>query len=344
VIVIERSYLEAVRAASSPRELHQSLQAAIVLELATIPPYLTAYLSLKPGENTEVGRLVRSVVIEEMLHLTIAANVLNAVGGRPVLDSHTAVLDYPSQLPMGVAGGLTVHIGPMSIGQTELFMDIEQPEDPIAERAGADLVTIGDFYAAIIDKIKELGEPAFATPSAPQVTAPWFPSAQLFAVTDVASAARALGIVIEQGEGTMSSPEDGDGEGELAHYYRFAEIKHGRRLIPDPGAPEGFSYTGDPVDFIPAGVFPMITDPKPAFYPPDTKAGHLTAQFATTFRHLLVALQETFTGHPAALESAMGIMYELRLLTVAMTETPDPRPEHAAHCVTPCWVYGDLAV
>jgi hypothetical protein len=342
VIEIEKSYLEAVRAASTPQELHESLQSAIVLELATIPPYLTAYLSLTPGENTDVADLIRSVVIEEMLHLTIAANVLNALGGCPVLDSRDVVLDYPAQLPMGVTGGLTVHIGPMSISQCEAFMQIEQPEDPIADRAGSNVVTIGDFYAAIIDKIKEFGEPAFATPSAPQVTAPWFPSSQLFAVTDVASAARALGIIVEQGEGTTTSPEDGDGAGELAHYYRFAEIKHGRRLVPDPSAEEGFSYTGDPVVFTPSGVHPMITDPKTAFYPPGTKAGLLTEQFGRSFRHLLVALQKTFTGRPLALNAAMGTMYELRLQVLAMTTTPDPRPEHAAQCVTPCWVYGSL--
>jgi hypothetical protein len=245
MIRIEKSYVDAVRAASTPRDLHRSLQAAIVLELATIPPYLTAYFSLKPGENTDIANLIRSVVIEEMLHLTIAANVLNAIGGRPAVDSRETVLDYPSQLPMGVAGGLTVHIGPMAMSQIDTFMDIEQPEDPIADPPGDDITTIGDFYAAIIDKIKEFGEPAFATPSAPQVTAPWFPSTQLFAVTDVASAARALAIVVEQGEGTAASPEDGDGEGELAHYYRFAEIRNGRRLIRDPDAEEGYSYTGD---------------------------------------------------------------------------------------------------
>lgn len=343
MIEIERSYLDAVRAASTPRDLHSSLQAAIVLELATIPPYLTAYFSLKPGENTEVADLIRSVVIEEMLHLTIAANVLNAVGGCPAIDTRDVVLDYPSQLPMGVVGGLTVHIGPMSMSQCETFMAIEQPEDPIADRSGADLVTIGDFYAAILDKIKEFGEPAFATPSAPQVTAPWFPSAQLFAVTDVASAGRALGVVVEQGEGTTASPEDGDGEGELAHYYRFAEIRNGRRLVPDPNAEEGFSYTGDPVVFTPAGVHPMIMDPTPALYPPGTAARRLTDQFGRSYRHLLVALQKTFSGHPSALTTAMGIMYELRLVAIAMTTTPDPRPEHASQCVTPCWTYGTLA-
>lgn len=323
MIEIEKSYLDAVRAANTPRDLHESLQAAMVLELATIPPYLTAYLSLKPGENTDVGTLIRSVVIEEMLHLTIAANVLNAVGGCPTIDSSEAVLNYPSPLPMGVAGGLTVHIGPMSMSQNDTFMDIEQPEDPIANRPDPDQTTIGDFYAAIIDKIKDFGEPAFATPSAPQVTAPWFPSSQLFAVTDVASAARALSIVVEQGEGTISSPEDGDGAGELAHYYRFAEIKHGRRLIPDPTAAEGFSYTGDPVVFTPSGVHPMITDPTPAFYPAGTKAGQLTGEFGRSFRHLLIALQKTFTGDPSALNAAMGIMYELRLATIAMTQTSD---------------------
>lgn len=342
MIVIEKAYVDAVRAASTPRDLHESLQAAIVLELATIPPYLTAYFSLKPGENTDVAALVRSVVIEEMLHLTIAANVLNAVGGCPVIDSSDAVLTYPTQLPMGVADGLTVHIGPMSMSQNETFMAIEQPEDPIADRPGPDVTTIGDFYAAIIDKIKEFGEPAFATPSAPQVTAPWFPSAQLFAVTDVDSATRALGIVVEQGEGTICSPEDGDGEGELAHYYRFAEIRHGRRLVADPNAAEGFSYTGARVVFTPSGVHPMITDPAMVFYPPGTRAGRLAEQFNRTYRHLLVALQKTFTGRPSTLNAAMGVMYELRLAAIAMTEVPDPRPEHVGQCVTPCWAYASL--
>lgn len=340
MIEIERSYVEAVRAAGAPRDLHASLQAAIVLELATIPPYLTAYFSLKQGQNTDVAELVRSVVIEEMLHLTIAANVLNAIGGRPAIDSADTVLDYPSGLPMGVASGLVVHIGPLSMSQCETFMAVEQPEDPIADRRGT--TTIGDFYAAIIDKIEEFGPPAFATPSAPQVTAPWFPSSQLFAVTDVASAVRALRLVVEQGEGTASSPGDGDGDGELAHYYRFAEIRNGRRLVVDPGAEEGYSYTGDPVVLDPSGVLPMTTDPEMAFYPPGTAAGLLAAQFNRTYRHLLVSLQDAFCGRPSALDAAMGIMYELRLVTIAMARTPDPRPGHAAQCVTPCWEYARL--
>jgi len=337
VIEIQRSAVDGVRAARKPSDLHEFLAAAMRLEHATVPLYLTAYFSLKPGANSATADLIRSVVIEEMLHLSIVANVLNAVGGRVEIDNPASVPYFPGPLPMGVAGDLEVHLGPMSMDQCATFMQIEQPEDPIARGADADLTTIGDFYDAIIDKIRDLGEPAFATPSAPQVTSPWFPSTQLFAVTDVTSAVRALTIIVRQGEGTTSSPEDGDGAGELAHYYRFAEIRNGHRLIPDPTAPDGFSFTGDPVVFDESQVYPMIMDPTTARYPVASAARRLAEQFSLCYRRLLTSLQETFSGHPAALNAAMGLMYELRLMALAMAETPDPTDP--THCVTPSWEY-----
>jgi len=63
-----------------------ALQNAIELEHSTIPPYLYALYSLAPGANKEVAEIIESVVIEEMLHITLASNVLNALGGTPVLD------------------------------------------------------------------------------------------------------------------------------------------------------------------------------------------------------------------------------------------------------------------
>ena len=62
-------------------DLRTALGNAIKLELGTIPPYLTALFSIKPGANAAAGAIVRSVVIEEMLHLSLACNMLNAVGG-----------------------------------------------------------------------------------------------------------------------------------------------------------------------------------------------------------------------------------------------------------------------
>src|SRR5258708_19761086 len=61
------------------------LQKALELELATIPPYLVALLSIKLPANREAAELIRSVMVEEMLHLALVANVLNAVGGPPRL-------------------------------------------------------------------------------------------------------------------------------------------------------------------------------------------------------------------------------------------------------------------
>src|SRR2546421_835393 len=59
---------------------------AVELEHATIPTYLYALYSLQPGGNLKIQSLVRSVVWEEMLHMSLACNVLNAIGGSPVIE------------------------------------------------------------------------------------------------------------------------------------------------------------------------------------------------------------------------------------------------------------------
>ena len=77
------------------------LHAAMQLEHATIPPYLTALYSIQPGTNSDAYHVLRVVAVEEMLHLTLAANVLNAVGGTPDLTRPGFVPDYPAYLPDG---------------------------------------------------------------------------------------------------------------------------------------------------------------------------------------------------------------------------------------------------
>src|SRR5262245_42752988 len=73
------------------------LQRALELELATIPPYMICLLSIKLPGNREVAEIIRGVMIEEMLHMVLVSNVLNAIGGQPRLDS-TAVPKYPLKL------------------------------------------------------------------------------------------------------------------------------------------------------------------------------------------------------------------------------------------------------
>src|SRR5438270_2108 len=66
--------------------LLSGLQQAIQLEHGTIPTYLYALYSIKPDSNTEIQERIRSIVIQEMLHMGLACNILNALGGSPVID------------------------------------------------------------------------------------------------------------------------------------------------------------------------------------------------------------------------------------------------------------------
>src|SRR5688572_31316287 len=70
-----------------------ALQQAIELEHSTIPPYLYALYSLDENLNGEIADIIQSVAVEEMLHLTLAANVLNARS-----EEHTSELQSQSNL------------------------------------------------------------------------------------------------------------------------------------------------------------------------------------------------------------------------------------------------------
>src|SRR5271155_84563 len=82
-------------------QLRTYLNKAMQLEHATIPPYLTALYSIHPGTNSDAAHILRVVAVEEMLHLTLAANVLNAVGGKPNLSAKGFVPSYPTYLQTG---------------------------------------------------------------------------------------------------------------------------------------------------------------------------------------------------------------------------------------------------
>lgn len=84
---------------ASVEGLHRALQNAIELEHATIPPYLYALYSLKPGVNLEIAGLIKSVVLEEMPHMALDCNILNAIKGTPKIDEPCFLPKYPGHLP-----------------------------------------------------------------------------------------------------------------------------------------------------------------------------------------------------------------------------------------------------
>ena len=313
------------------------LQSALMLEHATIPLYLTALYSLVPNTNQAVAKTLKDIVLEEMGHFMIVANVLNALGGRPLIDDEKAVPIYPDVLPMGVAGGPKVYLRQMSIEQCKVFMTIEEPEEPIARRAHPDVTTIGDFYRAIIKKIGDLGQDAFKPSSAAlQVTSPLVPEFE--PVTDADSAINGLNIIVEQGEGTATSPLEAAGATKKAHFYRFAEIVHGGTLVPDPTAPSHFSWNTkeEPVPFDATKVLPMappiaVNDLK------DSNARRLATDFCSCYRKLLMTLQTAFTGHPELIGEATDVMDKLGSAARAMLATPDPIDP--TRQLTPSWEY-----
>jgi hypothetical protein len=106
--------------------LHRHLEAAMQLEHATIPPYLTALYSIRSGTNADASNIIRVVAVEEMLHLTLAGNLLNAVGGKPNLTAKGFVPDYPAFLPDGESD-FQASLQPFSKTAIHNFLQIERP-------------------------------------------------------------------------------------------------------------------------------------------------------------------------------------------------------------------------
>jgi len=162
------------------------------------------------------------------------------------------------------------------------------------------------------------GDPAY------QVTQD-FPSWEVFPVLKLDDARKAIRFIVFQGEGTPSSPSDPLAGGELAHYYRFGEIVHGRALVPDGKVPPSWSYTGDLIPFDPSTVAPVIANPKTAGYPAGSAARYGCQTFNYTYTSLLKVLHEAFNGNPSRLSAAIGMMESLKeqALTLATIDSGD---------------------
>jgi Ferritin-like len=126
----------------SVESLRTHLKWAIKIELTTIPAYLFALFSLKESPK-DFKKAIKNVAVEEMLHMSLAANLLIAVGGEPrLLDTHV-VPSYPTLLPMQNSG-IVLHLKKVSVRQLESFMSIEKPAD--AGSSSDCYSTIGQFY------------------------------------------------------------------------------------------------------------------------------------------------------------------------------------------------------
>lgn len=310
-----------------------SLQNAIELEHSTIPVYLYALYSLDADLNATIAEIIESVVVEEMLHMTLAANVLNALGGSPLIDTPGFIPKYPGPLPGGVDHDLTVNLARFSLDQLATFLQIEEPEDPL-KKIGGDAprpgtITIGDFYTSISNACASLGDGAFAARNQVTPDLMW----GSIVVSNVATAQQAIQTIIDQGEGASTSPlepppppQEG-GAPDYAHYYRFREILEGRRLIPVPANDPPWAYAGDPIALNPAGVYNLPTNPALNPYPPGSPQAFANDNFNYTYTSLLSALHALFNGDatPLRFNRALGLMMSLKGQAKAMAAgIPNP--------------------
>src|SRR5262249_7915618 len=132
-------------AITTVESLHRHLQWAIEVEHGTLPPSLCALYSMTEGAKEEAAEVVHSVFMEEMPHLTMAANILNAVGGRPVLDAPSLLPRFPTYLPHSNKA-FQVPLLKFSPEAIDVFLQIERPGEHEGLPEDNQVGTNGQFY------------------------------------------------------------------------------------------------------------------------------------------------------------------------------------------------------
>ncbi|HEY1607260.1 MAG TPA: ferritin-like domain-containing protein [Allosphingosinicella sp.] len=150
-------------------DLKTNLQVAVEVELATIPIYLFGYYSIArdaaSGEaidpplafaNKAAG-IIMSIAVEEMLHMSLSANVLYAMGGTPILygkapSAYPTLLPYHNPVGPPGPGGDTSELCPLarfSFVQLWHYLQIEYPEKLDAPPQDSNWQTIGQLYSYV---------------------------------------------------------------------------------------------------------------------------------------------------------------------------------------------------
>jgi len=341
-------------------ELYDHLYVAMQLEHATIPPYLLALYTIHPDTNPEATRILRTVVVEEMLHLTLAANIFNAVGGKPDLTAPGFVPKYPAPLPDGETD-FTVSLRPFSCAALDTFLSIERPKkaptpdkrmihkrgprfafslqhpgDPNQEIA---YYSIGEFYEAIAEGLKtlsgsEIGSSLFRDKN--QVGPEYYYSggAKLIEVHDLNTALKAINTIIDQGEGFDREESGGLGrsivteDGELAHDFRFEQLKLGRYYVTKnaEGNPDKAGHPTGPelkVDW--DAVYPTKVNATLSDYTDSPELHAAAVAFNREYFCFLRLLTKAYNGAPALLRThAVPKMFALRNLMLQLIHVPMP--------------------
>jgi hypothetical protein len=306
--------------------LRQALQSALELELSTLPPYLCALWSIVEDDPNAWFPMmsIKTIVVDEMRHMGMVCNMMTTLGCTPQINTPGAVPKYPGHLPGGVNPALTVSLRKLSDEQLDTFLEIEKPDHaPImpTDALGEEFPTIGAFYDAILEAFKKL--PADAYKNERQIT-----GGGLFEISDFARVEDAIKLIKIQGEGTEQSPEEDPTltEPDLAHYYRFRELRWQRRFVKNDA---GKWINGEAIPF--PSVYEMADIPVGGY--PESLA------FDRVYTDLLNSLQKTWeTGDNDELGNALGLMFMLEGEAKTLMKTPVDPNDPAKGCFGPSFL------
>jgi len=264
-------------AVNDREELLYLLTEAAQFEHVVMCTYLYAQWSLKKElgegitaeEKEAIDRWrasIRTVALEEMLHLALVNNLMAAFGATP----HLSRPDFPVKQGY-FPSDLDFHLAPFNEETLQHFVFIEKPEGiDVKDGAGfthashyqrvvcSDLLTPtardyssqGHLYHGIAQAIRnltdELGEEnLFVGHGEAQLSSAEFPLPGLFEVSGVETAMKALEEIVSQGEGAPAHRED-------SHYARFEAIRKEFRAL--KAARPDFEPA------FPAAVNPVLTE------------------------------------------------------------------------------------
>lgn len=273
--------------------LRNHLYQAAFVELSTVPLYLYAAYSIQTqgysqwSPGLSAFRTIRSVVIEEMLHLSLVRNLLIAIGGGDELTFYDRkfVPTYPSPM-LHRTPELMLTLEPCTQDlMRRVFMPLELPKEHDAPAQPDEYKTLGQFYAAIADGFRKLDSDDLWAGNRPDLQydrAYWNQDGggQTQVVTDLTTALAAIDEIVEQGEG--ASPEGtvplhpitpAAGLDELSHYLKFSRIAEGIDII--------------------GAVHPVPVSPTAPYY---GRAEDLAVLFDAAYSYLLCMLDALFNA------------------------------------------------
>ena len=256
-------------------------------------------------------------MIEEMHHFNLAANILIALNGNPLIDAKNVTPYYPrTGLPGKVLRDLTVNLDKLTLEQVySVFMGIEVPliSDVDGKLNCSGCTTIGVFYDEISDCLHTLnstGIQVFNSSTVSRQVTKVFSNTN---ITDTDSARKAIKFIVDQGEGVGPfDPYQFNGSNSLAHFYRFEEIVCQRGLVNHDNV--SYSYTGPAIPFNASGVYPVPKNFDITTVPSNSSCITAARNFHSQYRSLLTLLQESFNGNPSQIFTAIGAMRNLSSL------------------------------